>query len=150
MSILARNKDVNFNFKITEEFEAGLVLTGQEVKAIKTGHVSMKGSFVSIKNGRALLKKMYIPPYSKASMQSLQNYDPDADRKLLLTKKQINYLSTRTNEKGLTIIPISVYTTRRLIKVKIALVKGKKKFDKRETIKQRDVKRNIMRKLKNF
>ncbi|MCD4760268.1 SsrA-binding protein SmpB [bacterium] len=150
MSILARNKQGLYSFKIIEEFEAGLVLTGQEVKSIKTGHVSLKGAFVSVKNGQALIKKMYIPPYSKASAQSLKNYNPDADRKLLLTKKQILYLSSKTNEKGLTIIPISVYTTRRLIKVKVALVKGKKKFDKRAAIKKRDTQRSIMRKIKNF
>lgn len=150
MSILAKNKEGMYNFKIVEEFEAGLVLTGQEVKSMKTGHVSLKGAFVSIKNGQAMIKKMHIPPYSKASTQSLKNYNPDADRKLLLNKKEILYLTSKTNEKGLTIIPVSVYTTRRLIKAKIALVKGKKKFDKREDIKKRDIKRNILRKMKNF
>lgn len=150
MSILAKNKEAGFNFKTVEEFEAGLMLSGQEVKSAKTGHLSLKGSFVSIKNGQAYLKKAHIPAYSKANAASLTNYNPEHDRKLLLNKKEIAYLSNKTNEKGLTIIPISVYTTRRLIKVKIALVKGKKKFDKREDIKKRDIKRNILRKLKNF
>lgn len=150
MAVIVKNKQAGFEYKLVEEFEAGLVLTGQEVKSIKSHHISLKGAFVSIKNGQAWLKKMHIPPYSKASTQSLNNYNPDHDRKLLLSKREISYLSSKTNEKGLTIIPISVYTTRRLIKVKIALVKGKKKFDKRETIKKRDVQRNIMRKLKNF
>jgi len=143
MSTLVRNKDAGFNFKIIEEIEAGFVLTGQEVKSLKSGHGSLKGSFISIKN-------MYIPPYKKASAGSLKAYNPDKDRKLLLAKKQIAYLANKTNEKGLTIIPISVYTTRRLIKVKIALVSGKKKFDKREDIKRRDVKRDILRKLKSY
>ncbi|MBU1202912.1 SsrA-binding protein SmpB [Patescibacteria group bacterium] len=150
MSVLAKNKEAYFSFKIVEEFEAGLVLTGQEVKSVKSGHLSLKGSFVSIKNGQAYLKKAHIPAYSKALASSLKNYNPDRDRQLLLNKKEIGYLSNKTNEKGLTIIPVSVYTTRRLIKVKIALVKGKKKFDKREDIKKRDIKRNILRKLKNF
>ncbi len=150
MSTLVRNKDAGFNFKIIEEIEAGFVLTGQEVKSLKSGHGSLKGSFISIKNSEAWIKKMYIPPYKKASAGSLKAYNPDKDRKLLLAKKQIAYLANKTNEKGLTIIPISVYTTRRLIKVKIALVSGKKKFDKREDIKRRDVKRDILRKLKSY
>ena len=150
MSTIAKNKDINRSFRILEEFEAGLVLTGAEVKSIKTGHISLKGTFISIKNGQSYIKKMHIPIYSKASIQSTKNYNPDADRRLLLTKKEIHYLSTKTNEKGLTIMPISVYTTRRLIKVKIALVKGKKKFDKREDIKKRDIDRSILQKLKNF
>ena len=149
MSIIYRNKSAGHNFKIDQEYEAGLVLTGQEVKSVKAKHLSLKGAFVSIKNGQALLKKMHITPYSKAGI-GLKNYNPEQDRKLLLKKKEIRYLSSKTNEKGLTIIPLSVYTSRRLIKVKIALVKGKKKFDKRETIKKREVGRTIARKLKTF
>jgi len=150
MPTIARNKQIGHNFKILEEFEAGLALTGAEVKSIKTGHISLKGSFISIKDGQPYIKKLYIPIYSKASLQSTQNYNADADRRLLLTKKEIVYLSSKTNEKGLTIMPISVYTTRRLIKVKVALVKGKKKFDKREDIKRKDINRNILQKLKSF
>lgn len=150
MPIIAKNKQLSHDFKILEEFEAGLVLSGAEVKSIKTGHISLKGSFISIKNGQAYIKNLHIPIYQKASLSSKKNYNPDADRRLLLTKKEIIYLSNKTDEKGLTIMPISVYTTRRLIKVKIALVKGKKKFDKREDIKKRDIKRDILRKLKNF
>lgn len=150
MSTLVRNKDAGFNFKIIEEIEAGFVLTGQEVKSLKSGLGSLKGSFISIKDGEAQIKKMFIPAYKKASLSSLKGYNPDHDRKLLLNKKQIAYLANKTDEKGLTIIPISVYTTRRLIKVKIALVSGKKKFDKREDMKKRDVKLDIARKLKSY
>ena len=150
MSNLAYNKEAGFNFRIIEEFEAGLVLTGAEVKSMKTGHLSLKGAFISIKNGQAWIKKMHIPPYQKASSQSLINYNPDHDRKLLLAKKEIIYLAHKTDEKGLTIIPLSVYTTRRLIKVKIALVKGKKQFDKRADMKKRDVGRELARKIKDF
>lgn len=150
MPTIAINKQLNHNFQNLEEFEAGLVLTGAEVKSIKTRHISLKGAFISIKNGQAYIKKVHIPIYAKASLQSMKNYDSDANRKLLLTKKEILYLSSKTKEKGLTIMPISVYTTRRLIKVKIALVKGKRKFDKREDIKRKDINRNILRKLKNF
>ena len=149
MATLYHNKTATYNFKIEQEFEAGLVLTGQEVKSVKAKHLSLKGAFVSVKNGQAWLKKMHITPYSKAGI-GLKNYNPEQDRRLLLKKKEIIYLSSKTNEKGLTIIPVSVYTSRRLIKVKIALVKGKKKFDKRETIKKREVGRTIARKLKTF
>ena len=149
MSTLYYNKTATYNFKIEEEFEAGLVLTGQEVKSVKAKHLSLKGAFVSITDGQAWLNKMHISPYSKAGI-GLKNYNPEQDRRLLLKKKEIIYLSNKTNEKGLTIVPISVYTSRRLIKVKIALVKGKKKFDKRETIKKREVGRTIARKLKSF
>lgn len=150
MSTLVRNKDAGFNFKIIEEIEAGFVLTGQEVKSLKSGLGSLKGSFISIKDGEALIKKMFIPAYKKASLSSLKGYNPDKDRKLLLNKKQIAYLANKTDEKGLTIIPLSVYTTRRLIKVKIALVSGKKKFDKREDMRKRDIKLDIARKLKSY
>ncbi len=150
MATLIRNKQISHDYKILEEFEAGFVLNGQEVKTIKSGLGSLRGAFLSIKDSSAYIKKMHIPIYSKASTQSKQNYNPDRDRRILLNKKEINYLIGKTNQKGLTIVPISVYTTRRLIKVKIALVKGKKKFDKRETIKQRDTQRRILRKLKDF
>lgn len=150
MGVLIRNKQISHDYKILEEFEAGFVLLGQEVKTLKSGLGSLRGAFVSIKGTQAWIKKMHIPIYNRASAQSKQNYNPDRDRKILLNKKEINYLIGKTNQKGLTIVPISVYTTRRLIKAKIALVKGKKKFDKRETIKNRDTQRKILRKLKNF
>lgn len=148
MPTLARNKQVNYDYKVVEEYEAGLALNGNEVKSIKSGHLSLKGAFVSIKDGEAWLKNLYISPYKKAALH-LQKTDPERIRKLLLKKKEIEYLSNKTKEKGLTIIPISVYTTRRLVKVKIALVKGKKKFDKREDIKKRDVDRAIAQKIKD-
>lgn len=149
MSNLAYNRSSSYEFQILEELEAGLVLTGHEVKSAKNSHISLKGAFISIKNGEAWLKNMHISAYDKASSQSLANYNPTRDRRLLLSKKQIGYLANKSDNKGLTIIPISVYTSRRLVKVKIALVKGKKKFDKRETIKKRDVKRIIASKLKS-
>lgn len=150
MSVLGKNKKINYDFQIIEEFEAGLKLLGSEVKSVKLGNLSLKGAFVSIKNGQAWLKNMHISPYNKANLQSLKNYNPDQDRKLLLKKQEIAYLSSKTHGAGLTIVPISVYTTRRLIKVRIALVKGKKKFDKRQDIKKRDTQRNIAQKLKTF
>jgi len=148
MPTLAKDKRAHYDYKILEEFEAGLELLGHEVKSVKNSHLSLEGSFISIKNGQAWLKNLHISPYSKAGRQ-LQGYNPVRDRRLLLKRKEILYLSSKTDNKGLTIIPISVYTTRRLIKVKIALAKGKKQFDKRQDIKKRDIKRTIAKKIKN-
>lgn len=148
MPILAKNKDLNFSFKVLDEFEAGLVLSGQEVRAAKKGLLSLQGAFVSIKNGQAWLKNLHISPYDKAS-HDLKNYNPNRDRQLLLHQKEIQYLGGKTQAEGLTIMPISLYTTRRLVKVKVALVKGKKKFDKRADIKKREIDRRIASKLKS-
>lgn len=149
MSTLAHNKRATFDYQVLEEFEAGLKLTGPEVKAAKLGHINMQGSFITILGNEAWLRKMHISAYQKATAQQI-NYSPEHDRKLLLKKKEISYLTGKSQEKGLTIIPVSVYTTRRLIKVKIALVKPKKKFDKRQAIKKRDIDREIARNLKNY
>lgn len=148
MSTLAYNKRATYDYQVLEEFEAGLKLTGPEVKSSKLGHINMQGSFITIRGHEAWLRKMHISSYQKATAQQA-GYEPEHDRKLLLKKKEIDYLLGKSQEKGLTIIPISVYTTRRLIKVKIALVKPKKKFDKRQTIKKRDIDREIARNLKN-
>lgn len=147
MPNLADNKQGLYDYQILEEFEAGLLLSGPEVKAAKMGHISLKGSFVSIKNGQANLKNMHISSYKKAKL-SQKDYQPEHDRHLLLKKREIDYLLGKSKEKALTIIPISVYTTRRLVKVKIALAKGKKKIDKRQALKNRDISREIARKLK--
>ena len=149
MSTLIKNKKAYYDYNILEEFEAGLVLSGAEVKAIKLGHLSIKGAFISLKGKKVLLKNMHVSRYKLAG-QKQKAYNPDQDRELLLKKKEIQYLHGKMTMKGLTIIPISVYTTRRLIKVKIALVKGKKKFDKREAIKKKDIQRNLKQKLKNY
>jgi len=149
MSTLIKNKKAYYDYNILEEFEAGLVLSGAEVKAIKLGHLSIKGAFISIKGNTVLIKNIHVSKYKLAANKQ-KGYNPDQERELLLNKKEIRYLQGKMTERGLTIIPISVYTTRRLIKVKIALVKGKKKFDKRESIKKKDIKRNLAQKLKNY
>ena len=149
MSTLAHNKQALYDYQVLEEFEAGLVLTGAEVKAAKLSQINLRGSFVSIQAGEAWIKNMHISPYIKAGLNQ-KNYNPEQDRKLLLKNKELDYLIGKTKERGLTIIPISVYTTRRLVKVKIALVKGKKKHDKRQVMKKRDIDREIARKLKNY
>ena len=147
MNNLAENKKGLFNFEILEKYQAGLKLTGPEVKAAKAGRVNLTGSYVSLlhnpKTGHseAWLIGTHIGKYAPAGY-SQKDYNPIRNRKLLLTKKEINSLLGKNTQKTLTIIPISVYTSKSLVKVEIALASGKKKFDKRETIKKREFERS--------
>ncbi|MFH1112173.1 MAG: SsrA-binding protein SmpB [Patescibacteria group bacterium] len=147
MPHIADNKKALFNFKIQEKFEAGLVLTGPEVKSAKRGSVNLQGSYVIPKQGELWLVGAHIAPYAPARGVQ-KNYDPKRDRKLLLTKKEISYLLGKSSATGLTIVPMAVYTTHRLVKVQIAVAIGKKMHDKRAAIKKREVERDIRRSLK--
>ncbi|MCD5396373.1 MAG: SsrA-binding protein SmpB [Candidatus Pacebacteria bacterium] len=146
MKILAENKKVGFDYQILERFEGGLVLTGQEVKSIRTGKVSLKGAFVVFKGEEPYLINATIPPYQPKNAP--KDYDPERTRKVLLKKKEIKYLLGKSKEKGLTLIPLMLYDRSGKIKVEIVLAKGKKKEDKREEIKKREVEREIRRFLK--
>ncbi len=139
MKIIAENKKALFNYEILEKFDAGISLYGFEVKAIKNGKVNLKGSYVSVKGEELFLKNALIPPYQEKNTPSW--YDPRRERKLLLTKKEIRYLIGKTKEKGLTLVPVCIYTKGRLLKLQIALVKSKRKFEKREDIKKREFQR---------
>lgn len=142
------NKKAYFDYEILETFEAGVVLSGQEVKAVKNNQINLKGSYVVIKNGEAFLLNAHISPYKKAGI--LKDYNPERSRKLLLNKKELKHLIGKSQEKGLTILPLKVYTKGRgKIKIEIGIGKGKKKYEKRETIKKREVEREIKQKLKN-
>ena len=147
MKILIKNKKTGKDFDIIEKYEAGISLSGAEVKALKLGLGSISDSFVSIKDNEAYLIKAFIPPYQTKNTPS--SYDPERDRKLLLNKKEIEILNNYVKQKTLTIVPFLVYNIRNKIKVEICLVKGKKKFDKRESIKKRDIERDLGRRLKN-
>ncbi|MCK4520688.1 SsrA-binding protein SmpB [Candidatus Parcubacteria bacterium] len=136
MSILAQNKKAYFDYEILETYEAGIVLIGQEVKAIKTGHVSLKGSYVVIKNQEMFLIGANIPPYQPKNAPS--NYSPERSRKLLLKKSEIKSLIGKSKQKGLTLMPLKMYTKRGKIKLLFGLAKGKKEYDKREKIKKRE------------
>ncbi len=140
MPVLIHNRKASFNYEILERFEAGLKLTGPEVKSLRKGQGALDGAYVTVRGGEAFLIGMFIPPYQVNNQAS---YDPLRQRKLLLTKKELNALAGI--EKGLTIVPISVYNKGRHVKIEIASVRGKKQFDKRETIKKRDVERDIRR-----
>jgi SsrA-binding protein len=153
MPTLAINKRANFDFEITDTYEAGMILFGHEVKSIKTGHVSLKGAFVTIKrSGRKspefFLTNSFVPPYKHAGQ--IDNYDASRSRQLLIKKKEIKYLLGKTQEQGLTLVPIKIYTKRSLIKLSFGIGKGKKKYDKREDIKKKDVERhfNVLKKRK--
>lgn len=143
---LAENRKVRYDYEILETYEAGLVLRGHEVKAIKTGHVSLKGSYVVIKNNEAHLINAFIPPYQSANTP--ESYDSERNRKLLLKKSEISSLIGKSKAKGLTLVPLRLYTKQGKIKLEFILGKGKRKIDKREEIKKRETKKEIERKLR--
>ena len=145
MKVLANNKKAMFDYEILEKFEAGIVLNGQEVKSIRSGNISLKGSYVVIRGEEPYLIGANIPPYQPKNISP--EYDPERTRKLLLNKKEINYLIGKTQERGLTLIPLKVYTKYARIKLEFGVGKGKKKVDKREVIKKRDINRDIKREL---
>ncbi|MFA6214981.1 MAG: SsrA-binding protein SmpB [Patescibacteria group bacterium] len=150
MPTLSTNKKALSDYQVLEKLEAGIVLSGAEVKSVKNGQINLKGSYVTINNqGEAWLIGAHISAY-KAASAGRATYQPDKSRKLLLHQKEIDYLLGKTKEKGLTIMPISVYTKGSLIKLNISLVRGKKLYDKRESIKKREIDRQIRQKLKRF
>ena len=142
----AENRKARFNYEILEKYETGIELLGTEVKSVRSGQMSLEGAFVIVRGGETFLINANIPPYQIKNAP--KDYDPLRNRKLLLTKKEIAELAGNEKNKSLTIVPISVYNKNRKIKVEIALVKGKKKFDKRETLKKRETDREIQRTLK--
>jgi len=146
MKILADNKKAYYDYEILEKFEAGFVLTGSEVKSIKTGHIGLKGSYVVLKGEEVYLIGATIPPYQPKNTSP--DYDPERSRKLLLNKLEIKYLIGKTKERGLTLIPLKVYTKYAKIKLEFGIAKGKKKLDKRELIKKRETDKIIERELK--
>lgn len=145
MPNLATNKKALHDYAVVEKFEAGIVLSGSEVKSAKNSQINLKGSYVTIdSHSEVQLIGASITAYKSAG-KTLGEYKPDHTRKLLLKKKEIDYLRGKSQEKGLTILPISVYTKGGLIKVELGLVRGKKQFDKRETIRRRETDRQIRR-----
>ena len=146
MANYAENRKVRFDYEILGKYEAGIELLGMEVKSIRNGKMSLEGAFVIIRGGEAFLINANIPPYQPNNV--LKDYDLLRNRKLLMTKKEIATLAGSEKNKSLTIVPISVYNKGRKIKVEIALVKGKKKQDKRESIKKRETDREIRREYK--
>ena len=143
--LIAENKKVYRDYEIIEEIEAGIELLGGEVKSIKNGAISLKDSFVKFEASEAFILNLYIAPYKYSGGTS---YDPERKRKLLLKKREIKRLIGKVKERGLTIVPVKVYLKGRWIKILLALVRGRKKYEKRRIIKEREIKREIERELK--
>jgi len=146
MKIFAENKKAYFNYDILEKFEAGMVLTGQEVKSIKLGRLGLKGSYVVLREEEVYLIGAKLPPYQPKNAP--QNYEPERSRKLLLNKSEIKRLIGKIRERGLTLIPLRVYTKKTRIKLEFGIARGRKKIDKRELIKKREGEREMERALK--
>ncbi|MFH1967989.1 MAG: SsrA-binding protein SmpB [bacterium] len=155
MKIYSENKKGYFDYNILEKFEAGIVLFGQEVKSIKTGHINLSGSYVTLKapsSAKASAGKVEpyltgvrVPPYQPNNAGA--DYNESRERKLLLNKKEIDYLVGKSAQKGFSLIPLKIYDKHGRIKLEFGLAKGKKKYDKKEKIKKRDAEREVNREL---
>lgn len=147
VKIVATNKKAKFNYNTIEKFEAGIELKGTEVKSIRKGKLNLSDGFVSIEKGEIFLKQVHISPYEQGN---IFNVDPLRIRKLLLHKKEIVYLLGQVKLKGYAIIPLCAYFSYGKVKIEIALVQGKKNYDKRADMAKKDQLRNIDRAIKNF
>ncbi len=148
MKQIAYNRYALYEYFVIEKFEAGIVLEGAEVKSLRAGNCNLKDSFCFLRNGELTLKNMHIPVYDKAGAFSTK--DSKRDRKLLMHKRETDKLAGKINEKGFTLIPLSLYFSGSLVKVEIALCRGKQNFDKKRTIAERDRKRALDREIKNY
>lgn len=145
IKIIADNKKARFDYEIIDKFEAGLVLTGSEVKSIRDGAVNLKDSYIAFKNGEAFLQNAHISEYRASSYN---NHHPERLRKLLLRKEEINKIMGRVQEKSLSCVPLKLYFKKGRIKVEIGLGRGKKQHDKRQSIKKKESDRELARALK--
>lgn len=143
--MIQQNKKAYFNYFIEDTFEAGIALVGSEVKSIKLGKVNLKDAYVGLDKGEMYLKNCFVTSYEKGSYF---NKDERRPRKLLLHRYEINKLTGKINEKGYTLIPTKIYFSGRRVKVEVALAKGKHNYDKRASIKEKDIKRSVERQIK--
>lgn len=141
------NRKAKFDYFIEDEYEAGIVLTGTEIKSVRNGSCNIKDCYGIIKNGEVFLLNMYIGPYKEGN---IFNHDETRSRKLLLHKKEIKKLTQAVEVNGFTLVPIKLYFKDNKLKVLLGVCKGKKNFDKRESIKERDIKREVAKNIKNF
>ncbi|MDY7005962.1 MULTISPECIES: SsrA-binding protein SmpB [unclassified Okeania] len=146
--IISDNRQARFNYHIIETYEAGVALQGTEVKSIREGKVNLRDGYALIRNNEAWLLNVHISPYQKAG--EFFNHEPRRSRRLLLHKQEIRKLIGKVEQQGLTLVPLRMYFKRGWVKVDIALAQGKKLYDKRETIKQRDDKRTMQRVMKQY
>ena len=147
VKIACENRKARHDYFIHEAYEAGLELHGTEVKSLRAGKANLKDSYAVIKNGEVFVENMHISPYEQGN---IFNHDPLRPRKLLMHKAEILKLLGKTKEKGFTLVPLKIYFIKGKAKVLIGLCKGKKNYDKRETIKKRDDEREIAKAIKNF
>jgi len=145
MKIFSENKKARYDYNILEKFEAGIVLLGQEVKSIKTGHINLSGSYVALRGKEPYLIGVKVPPYQPNNVGA--NYNENRERKLLLNKKEIDYLIGKSSQKGFSLIPLKIHEKHGRIKLEFGLAKGKKKYNKKEKIKKRDIDREVNREL---
>ncbi|WP_027727432.1 SsrA-binding protein SmpB [Treponema sp. C6A8] len=144
--IIADNKKARFDYFVEESYECGLELVGTEVKSVKNGNISFPDAFAEIINNEVWLKNFHISEYVYSS---IFNHNPDRPKKLLLHKEEIKRLTRKVEEKGFTLIPLNFYLVKGRVKVTLGVCKGKKQFDKRATIKDRDIKRELQREFSN-
>ena len=142
---VATNRQAAYRYNLLERFECGIILTGTEVKSLREGNVQLKDAYAAVRDGEVWLLGMYIAPYGPAARE---NHDPERPRKLLLHRREIERLIGRTAERGLTLVPTRVYFSGANAKVEIALAQGKNIYDKRESIRRREVAREVQRELR--
>lgn len=145
--LIAQNKKARHDYTIVDTIEAGIVLQGTEIKSIRNSRINLKDGFVRIRNGEAFLVNVHISPYEQGN---IFNHDPLRTRKLLMHKKQIDKLYGEMKQQGMSIVPLKVYLKDGYAKVLIGLAKGKKQYDKRESLKRKDQERQIVRAMKNY
>jgi len=148
MKIIAQNKKAFHDYEVLDRFEAGIALAGSEVKSIRAGRISLKDSFAEVQNGEAFLLRCHVSPYEQAGVF---NHEPERKRKLLLHAREIHRLDQKVKERGFSIVPLQVFLTDKgLIKVEIALVRGKREYEKKQKLKERDIRREMDRDLQRF
>lgn len=148
MKLITENRQARHEYFIEETYQTGIVLEGSEVKSIRAGNVNLKDSFCLISNGEVFIKNMHVAVYDKSGAYNTR--DSKRDRKLLLNKSEINRLIGKIGEKGYALIPLEVYFEGSLCKIKIGLCKGKHVYDKKASLKERDIKRSMEREIKNY
>ncbi|UQS85093.1 SsrA-binding protein SmpB [Apilactobacillus apisilvae] len=146
-NLMAQNRKARHDYRVLQTYEAGIALTGTEIKSVRAHRVNLKDGFAQIRNGQATLMNVHISEYTEGNQF---NHDPLRNRKLLLHKQEIKRLSRETDKKGITLIPLKVYIKRGFAKVLLGVAEGKHEYDKRETIKRRDQQREISRVMKHY
>ena len=146
VKLLAKNRKARFNYTVEESLECGIVLEGTEVKSFRSGNISFPDAFAEIRNGEVWLMGLHVTPYVYSS---IFNHDPDRPKKLLLHREEIKRLIRKVDEKGFTLIPLEFYLKNGIIKVELGICRGKKVFDKRADIRDRDVKRDLQREIRS-